>query len=138
MAQLLYGTPIANRMKTELSDWVRTQDFSDRYVAIIHTGDNPASATYVRMKQRFAQDISLPVRVLGQDGSIQTPEQLLDLVKELAQDDRCIAFMPQLPLDRHLHSVLMQVFDAIPAQKDIDGLGSESIGKYITEQHDIL
>lgn len=32
----------------------------------------------------------------------------------------------------------MEFFDAIPVYKDIDGLGSEFIGKFITEQINFL
>lgn len=53
----LFGTPIADRMKTELTQRVRENDFANKYIAIIYTGDNPASATYVRMKTKFTNEI---------------------------------------------------------------------------------
>ncbi len=125
-------------MKAELTQRVRDHDFSSKYVAIIYTGDNPASATYVRMKQKFARKIGLELKIIGQQGEIKNNEDLMDIVVELSYDDDCIGFMPQLPLIPELRPYLMELFDAIPAYKDIDGLSSGFMGYYITEQIDFL
>lgn len=138
MTLQLLGTPIADRMKAELMTRVRENDFSSSYVAIIYVGDNPASATYVRMKQQFAREIGLDLRIFGQDPKIETYEDLMDLVVELAYDDHCIGMMPQLPLPPELRPHMMELFDAIPVYKDIDGLGSGFMGAYMTEQIDFL
>jgi len=50
-------------MKAELTQRVREHNFANKYIAIIYTGDNPASATYVRMKTKFANDIGLQLKV---------------------------------------------------------------------------
>lgn len=125
-------------MKAELTQRVRDHDFANKYVAIIYTGDNPASATYVRMKQKFAREIGLELKIIGQQGEIKNNEDLMDVVVELSYDDDCIGFMPQLPLIPELRPHLMELFDAIPAYKDIDGLSSGFMGHYITEQIDFL
>ena len=137
MLHLLW-TPIANRMKAEMTQQVRENFLQDHYVAIIYCGDNPASATYVRMKQKFAQEIGLDLKIFGQDGQIQTSTDLLKVASELASDPLCIGYMPQLPLPVDLKSAQFELFDRIPREKDIDGLGSHFIGKYITNQIDIL
>jgi len=136
--QQLLGTPIANRMKAELTQQVRENFLQDHYVAIIYCGDNPASATYVRMKQKFAQEIGLDLKIFGQDGQIQTSEDLLTIASTLSNDPLCIGYMPQLPLPAELRSVQFELFDSIPWYKDIDGLGSHFMGKYITNQIDML
>ena len=136
--QQLLGTPIANRMKAELTQQVRETFLQDHYIAIIYCGDNPASATYVRMKQKFAQEIGLDLKIFGQDGQIQTSTDLLKVASELASDPLCIGYMPQLPLPIDLKSAQFELFDRIPREKDIDGLGSHFIGKYITNQIDML
>jgi len=135
--QLLW-TPIANRMKAELTQRVREHNFANKYIAIIYTGDNPASATYVRMKTKFANDIGLQLKVFWQDPKIETYEQLMDAVVELSYDDDCIGVMPQLPLAPELQQYQMELFDVLPPYKDIDGLSSGFIGQYMTEQLDFL
>ena len=137
MLQLLW-TPIADRIKNELTQQVRDLSLQSHYVAIIYCGDNQASATYVHMKQKFAQDIGLELKIFGQDGQIQTADDLLALAWTLASDPLCIGYMPQLPLPLDLKTAQFQLFDTIPREKDIDGLGSHFIGKYMTNQLDIL
>jgi len=138
MALQLLWTPIADRMKAELTQRVRENDFANKYIAIIYTGDNQASATYVRMKTKFANDIWLQLKVFWQDPKIETYEQLMDTVVELSYDDDCIGVMPQLPLAPELRSYQMELFDALPPYKDIDGLSSGVMGQYMTEQIDFL
>lgn len=138
MAIILSGTSIADRMKAELTTRVRENDFVNKYVAIIYTGDNPASATYVRMKTKFANEIGLQLKVFGQDPKIETYEQLMDTVVELSYDDDCLGVMPQLPLAPQLKSYQMELFDSLPPYKDIDGLSSGFMGAYMTEQLDFL
>lgn len=135
--QLLW-TPIANRMKAELTQRVRENDFANKYIAIIYTGDSSASATYVRMKQKFAREIGLDLRVFWQEHTIDTHEALMDLVVELSYDDDCIGLMPQLPLVPELRKYQMELFDSLPAYKDIDGLSGGFMGAYMTEQLDFL
>lgn len=138
MAIIMKGTDIANRMKSELRQRVREQDFANQYVAIIYVGDNPASATYVRMKQKFAHEIGLPLKIIGQNGEITDYETLMDVIVDLSYDDDCLGFMPQLPLTSELKSHMMDVFDAIPPYKDIDGLSGGFMGQFLTEQIDFL
>lgn len=138
MAIIMKGTDIANQMKAELTQRVRENDFANKYVAIIYVGDNPASATYVRMKTKFANDIGLELKVFGQDSTITTYEELMDILVELSYDDDCIGMMPQLPLPPELKSHLMDILDAIPPYKDIDGLSGGFMGQYMTEQIDFL
>lgn len=138
MAIIMKGTYIADRMKDELRQRVREQNFTNQYVAIIYVGDNPASATYVRMKQKFAHEIGLPLKIIGQNGEITDYESLMDVIVELSYDDDCLGFMPQLPLTPELRPHLMEVFDAIPPYKDIDGLSGGFIGQFLTEQIDFL
>jgi 5,10-methylene-tetrahydrofolate dehydrogenase/methenyl tetrahydrofolate cyclohydrolase len=62
----------------------------------------------------------------------------MDLVVELSYDDDCIGLMPQLPLAPELRQYQMELFDALPSYKDIDGLSGGFIGSYMTEQIDFL
>jgi methylenetetrahydrofolate dehydrogenase (NADP+) / methenyltetrahydrofolate cyclohydrolase len=134
----LLWTPIADRMKSELAQRVKKNDLANKYIAIIYTGDNQASATYVRMKTKFANEIGLQLKVFGQDPKIETYEQLMDTIVELSYDDDCLGVMPQLPLAPELRQYQMELFDALPPYKDIDGLSSGFMGAYITEQLDFL
>lgn len=90
------------------------------------------------MKTKFAKSIGLQLKVFGQDPTITTPDELLALASTLDEDKHCIGFMPQLPLPDALKDAQFDLFDRIPRDKDIDGLGGQFMGKYITNQLDIL
>ena len=77
-------------MKQELQERVSAHDFSRHYVAIIYLGDTSASSTYVRMKQKFAHDIGLSLKIIGQDGEVQSQEDLLRLVHKISHDPLCL------------------------------------------------
>lgn len=138
MSIVLSWKNIADRIKLELKQRVIDNNFQDKYIAIIYTWNNEASATYVRMKKRFANDIWLQLKVFWQDPKIETYEQLIDTVVELSYDDDCIGLMPQLPLAPELSQYQMELFDSLPPYKDIDGLSSWFMGQYLTEQIDFL
>ena len=138
MSIVLSWKNIADCMKLELKQRVIDNNFQDKYIAIIYTWNNEASATYVRMKKRFANDIWLQLKVFWQDPKIETYEQLIDTVVELSYDDDCIGLMPQLPLAPELTQYQMELFDSLPPYKDIDGLSSWFMGQYLTEQIDFL
>lgn len=140
MIQLLW-TPIADEVRAKLKKEVSESPFlshPDNYIAIIYCGENPASATYVRMKKKFAKSIGLRLKVFGQDPVIENKTELLALANSLTQDPHCLGFMPQLPLPEYLKEAQFDLFDHIPRYKDIDGLGSQFMGKYITNQLDVL
>ena len=62
----------------------------------------------------------------------------MSIVTALSQDDDCLGVMPQLPLVPELREFQMELFDILPPHKDIDGLSSGFMGKYITNQIDFL
>lgn len=137
----LLWTPIADELRAKLKQEVSQSPFlshPDNYIAIIYCGENPASATYVRMKKKFAQSIGLELKIFGQDPVIGSSSELLALADSLTQDPHCLGFMPQLPLPEYLKDAQFDLFDRIPRYKDIDGLGSQFMGKYITNQLDVL
>ena len=94
-------------------------------LAVVLVGDDPASAVYVRNKQRaateagmLAEDVTLPSTV-GQD-------ELLAHIKRLNGDDRFHGVLVQLPLPSHIdkHAVI----DALDPGKDVDGLHPANVG----------
>lgn len=125
-------------MKKDLQDWVSSHDFWGKYIAILYLWDNPASATYTRMKQRFAHDVGLSLSIIGQNNEITNYEELISVVEQLAQDDDCIWLMPQLPLPKEYRSYTMDILNRIPVSKDIDGLSWKFLGEYITKEIDFL
>ncbi|HWO83204.1 MAG TPA: bifunctional 5,10-methylenetetrahydrofolate dehydrogenase/5,10-methenyltetrahydrofolate cyclohydrolase, partial [Solirubrobacterales bacterium] len=82
-------------------------------------GDDPASEIYVRNKRRTTEEVGMRSIHHGPEASIRQ-EELLDLVRELGEDDEVDGILVQLPLPAHLDSDA--VVQALNPEKDVDGL----------------
>lgn len=94
-------------------------------LATILVGDDPASATYVKMKGKRCEEVgmtSLRVHLPAET----TTEQLLAKIRELAGDPSVAGILLQHPVPKHVDE--RAAFDAIPAIKDVDGVGITNFG----------
>ena len=88
-------------------------------LATVLVGDDPASEIYVRNKRRTTEEVGMRSIHHGTEASIREGE-LLELVRELGEDDEVDGILVQLPLPAHIDSDA--VVAAINPQKDVDGL----------------
>jgi len=126
-AQLIDGKGIAAQIRQEVKEEVaklREQNIVPGLTVVL-VGDDPASQTYVRSKQRACEEVGIrsDVRKLPADTS-QT--QLIELIEELNQDPTVHGILVQLPLPEHLDTdaVLRQIDPA----KDVDGFHPINVG----------
>ena len=94
-------------------------------LAVIMVGDNPASATYVRNKERACQKVgidSLPV-FLPEDTTQETLNREID---RLNADPAVHGILVQLPLPAHLNEA--EALMRIKASKDVDGFHALNAG----------
>lgn len=100
-------------------------------LATILVGDNPASATYVRMKGNACRRVgmeSLPL-TLAED---TTTEQMLATIDGLNRDPRVRGILLQHPVPDHVDERLC--FDRIALDKDVDGVTSHGFGRMAMKQ----
>ena len=97
-------------------------------LATVLVGDDGPSHTYVRNKHKFAAAAGLQSRneTLPADA---TQAQVEDLVGRLANDSSVHGILVQQPLPDHLDNDA--VLRLLPAEKDVDGLTSESLGRLV-------
>jgi len=97
-------------------------------LATVLVGNDPASVTYTRMKRKRCQDVGMkPVRIeLPADTST---EHLVATVNKLAEDDAIHGILVQHPVPRPIDK--RAVFEAIPLEKDVDGVSSATLGRVI-------
>lgn len=97
-------------------------------LAVLMVGDNPASAAYVRNKERACEQVGIASfgQHLGTEASF---EQVAGLIHRLNADDSVDGILVQLPLPEHLDAIaLLHLID--PA-KDADGLHPVNLGHLI-------
>jgi methylenetetrahydrofolate dehydrogenase (NADP+)/methenyltetrahydrofolate cyclohydrolase len=95
-------------------------------LAAVLVGDNPASATYVRMKGKACEETGLYHETIRLPAST-TEAALVAVLDRLNADPKIHGILVQLPLPPHIATqpVLQRV---VPA-KDVDGFHPENIGK---------
>lgn len=128
---LLDGKALAKKIQSELK--VKIERLEPKIgrppgLAVLMVGDNPASAVYVRNKERACQRIG--IASMGQHFSENTTQAELEkAIAQLNQDDRVDGILVQLPLPKHLDSI--SLLHCINPDKDADGLHPINLGKLV-------
>jgi methylenetetrahydrofolate dehydrogenase (NADP+)/methenyltetrahydrofolate cyclohydrolase len=94
-------------------------------LATVLVGEDPASQVYVGMKRRNTEEVGMRSIHHEPDASIRE-EELLDLVRELNEDDEVDGILVQLPLPAQIDEDA--IVAAIDPKKDVDGLTPISAG----------
>lgn len=129
-ALILDGKAVAQQTEAELSERVaRLKDKSDGQTPILATilvGGDPASATYVRMKQNACQRVGME-SIAVEMPDTTTTEQLLAKIKELNANANCHGILLQHPVPEQIDERLC--FDSIALEKDVDGVTCLGFGR---------
>jgi len=128
---IIDGKKIAGEIRTEIKNEVMTYKAQGRRepaLAVVLVGDDPASSIYVSGKEKacIESGIKSIVKRLPSDIS---QEKLVSIVTELNVDDRVDGILVQLPLPHHINSDL--VMKCIDSSKDVDGFGTDNLGKLV-------
>ncbi len=130
-ATLIDGTAIAKEIRSEVAKGVaemKTRHGVVPGLAVVLAGDDPASAVYVRNKERAAGEVEMLAEVTKLPADT-TQDELLRALKRLNSDDRIHGIIVQLPLPAHIDEPT--VIEAIDQLKDVDGLHPANIGRLV-------
>ena len=128
MAGILDGKAVAAEVRAEVAAGVtelRARGVPVR-LDVILVGEDPASMTYVAMKQRDSAEVGIDSRD-HRFSADSSQEELATLVEELNGDPAVSGFFIQLPLPDGLDPV--PLISRIDPAKDVDGLSPESAGR---------
>lgn len=124
--ELIDGNQIASTIIAELKAEVGAIQGRKPCIALVRVGEDPASVSYVRKKEKTAAEIGIESRVILPPISI-TQAELIALVADLNTDDTVDGILIQSPMPKHIDELL--VFRGIAPEKDVDGLGTMNLGK---------
>lgn len=129
-ALILDGKTLAKKTEAELSQRVSALKLANNgqapILATILVGSDPASGTYVKMKQNACKRIgmeSIAVELSEQT----TTGQLLAKIDELNANPNCHGILLQHPVPSQIDE--RACFDAIAAEKDVDGVTCLGFGR---------
>ena len=129
MTQVIYGTELAAKiresMRQEIADLVNRGERVP-CLAVVLAGNNPASISYIKGKEKACQAIGMKsvMKLLDED---ITQRQLEEVLKELSEDDSVDGILLQLPLPDGLDE--NSAINCINPDKDVDGLTPINFGR---------
>jgi methylenetetrahydrofolate dehydrogenase (NADP+)/methenyltetrahydrofolate cyclohydrolase len=128
--QLIDGNAIAASIIEELTTEVSSLPGKKPVIAVIRVGEDPASVSYVRKKQKTAERIGIGSRlhVLPEDIS---KEGLFAQIDALNADSDVSGILVQAPLPKHINET--ETFNRVNPAKDVDGFNTLNIGKLCQE-----
>ncbi|MEU1030810.1 bifunctional 5,10-methylenetetrahydrofolate dehydrogenase/5,10-methenyltetrahydrofolate cyclohydrolase [Streptomyces mirabilis] len=121
-AQLMDGAGLARRIVEETAK--RAAALTGRTgmapcLATVLVGEDPASVTYVRMKQNRSRKAGIESRHVALPADTTTAE-LVDTLKALSDDPTVHGILLQHPVGPHIDE--RAAFEAIAPEKDVDGV----------------
>ena len=126
---IIDGKALSEIIKLEIREEVlrlKEQRKNIPHLAAVLVGNNPASESYVKSKVRSCEQVGFESTLIRKDDSI-SEEELLDIVKDLNEDDDVDGFIVQLPLPKHIDE--NKVTLAIDPKKDVDGFHPINFGR---------
>ncbi|BAZ47418.1 tetrahydrofolate dehydrogenase/cyclohydrolase [Nostoc sp. NIES-4103] len=130
-AKLLDGKALAAKIHQELSSRIRESQAKigrPPGLAVLMVGDNPASAAYVRNKERACAKVG--IASFGKHFKAETTQKELEqVIAALNQDEQVDGILVQLPLPDHLDAVTL--LHQIDPDKDADGLHPVNLGRLV-------
>ncbi len=127
-AGIIDGKAIAFQIKEELKENIRALGREPKLV-IIWVGDNPATAAYIRQKERVAAELGINFEVIRYDSDVSLA-QIKRKIIELNSDKSVDGFIIQTPLPSQLPEE--EIFAIINSAKDVDGVNPASYFKGAT------
>ena len=125
---IIDGKKIALKVSEDIKDKIRAMNRDYNTIpglAVILIGDNPASLSYVRGKEKACNNVGIFTQTFAMPAE-SSFESISELILSLNIDERFHGILLQLPLPKHLDSE--KLIELIDPQKDVDGLTSENAG----------
>ncbi len=124
-ARVIDGKAVAAALRTQVAERVARLPFRPS-LAVVLVGDQPASAVYVRNKNRSAEMAGLVAQTIRLSASASQAE-LLAVVARLNTDPDVDGILVQLPLPPQIAQ--RDVIEAIDPAKDVDGFHPLNVGR---------
>jgi len=127
--KLIDGKEIAQQIKNEIAAEVAKMidDGKDGpHLAAVLVGDDPASQTYVRAKEKACKEVGILSSLYKLPATVNEKE-LFEVVDYLNNDDQIDGFIVQLPLPDHIDE--KKIIERINPAKDADGFHPMNFGR---------
>lgn len=130
MTELIDGESVAADLRSSLQSCVDSlADAGTRpTLATVLMSPDPASETYVSMKQRDCEELGIGTRDVELDLD-EPASALFDTIEELNDDESVNAILVQSPVPDHVD--YREVIERIDPEKDVDAFHPENVGRLV-------
>lgn len=129
--KLIDGKKVSQQIREKIAKSVL--DLKEKNIvpglAVVLVGDDPASAIYVRNKEKSAQKLGICSETIRMESST-SQDELLKLIGKLNDDDNFNGILVQLPLPRHIDEPI--ILKSVNPKKDVDCFHPENVGRLVT------
>lgn len=134
MANIINGKVISEKILNSLKEKVEQLNFVPG-LAVIVVGNDPASAVYVRNKERACKKVGIKATTYKLPEEI-SQEEIINLIHKLNNEEITHSILVQLPLPKHLNE--REILNEISPEKDADGFHLLNAGKLLEGEQTIL
>ena len=127
---LIDGKKVAEKCKKNIEERIKKLNKMPGF-AVIRIGEDEASKIYVRLKHKMSEELGINFTEYHLDENI-TQEELISLIKKLNADDEVDGILLQSPIPYHLN--ILEAFQTIAPEKDVDGFSPINVGKLVQRQ----
>jgi methylenetetrahydrofolate dehydrogenase (NADP+)/methenyltetrahydrofolate cyclohydrolase len=130
MTEAIDGNAVAAEIREGLTGAIETLADADARpgLATVLMSDDPASETYVSMKQQDCEEVGITSHHVEIDSEAPASE-LFDTVADLNDDPDVHGILVQMPVPDHVDK--RRVLRAIDPAKDVDGFHPENVGRMV-------
>lgn len=135
-AQVIDGRALARRVREEVARDVAALASKGVVpgLAVLLVGEDPASAIYVRNKERAAARCGIAGRTIRLDADVSAA-QIAEEIAELNDDPTVHGILVQLPLPAGISAAETQaLLDSVDPDKDVDGFHPTNLGRLMAGQ----
>jgi len=130
-AKIIDGKAIAAEIRAEIKqevDELKARKGLQPGLVTILVGENPASLSYVKAKQKAAHELGF-YSVQDNLAADVSEDELLAVIDNYNHDPKIHGILVQLPLPKHIDE--KKILYAIDPQKDVDGFHPVNVGKMV-------
>lgn len=138
MAEIIDGKKIAEEIEKNIKaelDALEKKYSKRPCLAVILVGENAASKIYVQKKEEACDAVGVLFKKIELPEAT-TEQELIEIIRELNNDNKIHGILVQLPLPTHIDS--RKIINTISPTKDVDGLTAENMGSLLLNNEKIL
>jgi len=130
MTEIIDGNAVAQDVRDGLLESIETltDEGTTPCLATVLMNNDPASASYVRMKHEDCEEVGIATKDVEIDPEAPA-EELFDTIDELNADPEVHGILVQMPLPDHVDE--REVLRSIDPAKDVDGFHPENVGRLV-------